>query len=69
MQRHGGQRSSASSSTGGSKSTPTLSSALSKMNGVDPLAWLQQTLERIADGWTISRIDQLMPWNFTPDTP
>lgn len=39
-----------------------------KMNGVDPLAWLQQTLERIADGWTISRIDQLMPWNFTPDT-
>lgn len=35
-----------------------------KMNGVDPLAWLQQTLERIAQGWTISRIDQLMPWNY-----
>jgi transposase len=35
-----------------------------KMNGVDPLDWLQQTLERIAQGWTISRIDHLMPWNY-----
>ncbi|RUM95271.1 transposase domain-containing protein, partial [Pseudaminobacter arsenicus] len=27
-------------------------------------AWLAQTLERIAQGWPISRIDDLMPWNF-----
>jgi hypothetical protein len=31
-----------------------------KMN-VDPHAWLTQTLERIAQGWPISQIDQLMP--------
>lgn len=31
------------------------------MNDVDPLAWLTQTLERIADRWPISRIDQLCP--------
>jgi putative tryptophan/tyrosine transport system substrate-binding protein len=35
-----------------------------KMNDVDPHAWLTQTLERIAQGWPISQIDQLMPWNF-----
>jgi hypothetical protein len=35
-----------------------------KMNEVDPHAWLTQTLERIAHGWPISNIDQLMPWSF-----
>ena len=35
-----------------------------KMNEVDPHAWLTQTLERIAQGWPISQIDLLMPWNF-----
>ncbi|AEH81346.1 putative transposase IS66 (plasmid) [Sinorhizobium meliloti SM11] len=27
------------------------------MNNVDPLAWLTQTLERIANGWPSSEID------------
>ncbi|PSH61467.1 hypothetical protein CU102_23020, partial [Phyllobacterium brassicacearum] len=31
---------------------------------VDPLAWLTQTLERIANGWPNSKIDALMPWNY-----
>ena len=31
---------------------------------VEPHAWLTQTLERIAQGWSISQIDALMPWNF-----
>jgi hypothetical protein len=28
------------------------------------VSWLTQSLERIAQGWPISNIDQLMPWNF-----
>lgn len=58
-------------SEGGGRVWATIATMLqtAKMNGVDPLAWLQQTLERIAGGWTISRIDQLMPWTFIPDTP
>jgi transposase len=35
-----------------------------KMNDGDPHAWLTETLERIAQGWPISKIDDLMPWNF-----
>lgn len=37
------------------------------MNDVDPLAWLAQTLTRIANRWPTSDIEQLMPWNFKPD--
>ena len=35
-----------------------------KMNDVDPLTWLAQTLQRIANGWPISQIEKLMPWNY-----
>lgn len=35
-----------------------------KMNDVDPLAWLALTLQRIAEGWPISQIEKLMPWNY-----
>ncbi len=35
-----------------------------KMNDIDPLAWLSQTLERIANGWPNSEIDALLPWNY-----
>ncbi|MEQ1409847.1 transposase domain-containing protein, partial [Neorhizobium sp. Rsf11] len=31
---------------------------------VDPLDWLSQTLNRIAQGWPVSEIEALMPWNF-----
>ncbi len=34
-----------------------------KLNGVDPQAWLTDTLARIADH-KINRIDQLMPWRY-----
>lgn len=34
------------------------------MNNVDPLAWLTQTLVRMANGWPAQDIDALMPWNF-----
>ena len=37
-----------------------------KMNGVDPYAWAQQALERIANRWPNKNIEALMPWNFKP---
>jgi transposase len=40
-----------------------------KMNDVDPLAWLTQTLVRMANGWPAQNIEALMPWNFKPDGP
>ena len=33
-----------------------------KLNGVNPEAYLRDTLTRIAQGHPISRIDELMPW-------
>jgi hypothetical protein len=53
-------------SAGGGRTWATVATLLqtAKMNDVDPHAWLTQTLERIAQGWPISNIDQLMPWNF-----
>ena len=34
-----------------------------KLNGVDPQAWLTDTLARIADH-KINRIDELLPWHY-----
>src|SRR5499427_331385 len=52
-------------SDGGGRTWATIATLLqtAKMNDVDPLAWLTQTLERIANRWPISQIDELMPWN------
>jgi transposase len=36
-----------------------------KMNGVDPQAWLADTLARIATH-PAHRLDELLPWNWTP---
>jgi transposase len=38
-----------------------------KMNGVDPQAWLADVLARIAE-YPAHRIDQLLPWNWQPDS-
>jgi transposase len=38
-----------------------------KMNGLDPEAWLADVIVRIADH-PISRIDELLPWNWRPQT-
>ena len=35
-----------------------------KMNGVEPYAWLNRTLEKIAAGHPQARIRELLPWNF-----
>ncbi len=37
-----------------------------KLNGVNPQAYLRDTLAKIADGHPINRIDELMPWRFWP---
>ena len=37
-----------------------------KMNGVEPWAWLKSTLEKIAAGHPLSKIHELLPWNFEP---
>ena len=36
-----------------------------KLNDIDPRAWLADVLARIADH-PASRLDQLLPWNWTP---
>jgi transposase len=55
-------------SEGGGRTWATIATLLqtAKLNDVDPLAWLTQTLQRIANRWPISQIDQLMPWNYCP---
>ena len=39
-----------------------------KINGVEPFAYLKATLEAIAAGYPQGRIDDLLPWNFTPSS-
>ena len=39
-----------------------------KINGVEPFAYLQATLEAIANGHPKKRIDDLLPWNFQPSS-
>ena len=53
-------------SRGGGRTWATIATLLqtAKMSDVDPHAWLSQTLQRIAQGWPISQIEPLMPWNF-----
>lgn len=40
----------------------------SKINGVEPFAYLKATLEAIAAGHPQRRIDELLPWNFKPSS-
>ena len=51
-------------SEGGGKSAAIVYTLIetAKLNGVDPQAWLTDTLARIADH-KINRIDELLPWN------
>jgi transposase len=53
-------------SDGGGRTWATIATLLQtcKMNAVDPVAWLTQTLERIANQWPSAKLDALMPWNY-----
>jgi transposase len=55
-------------SDGGGRTWATIATVLQtcRANEVDPQAWLTQTLERIANGWPLSQLEDLMPWNFKP---
>ena len=38
--------------------------ATAKLNGIEPYAYLKDVLERMTHGHPISRIDDLLPWNW-----
>ena len=40
-----------------------------KLNGLDPEAYIAAVIGRLCRGHTIDRIDELLPWNFKPETP
>jgi transposase len=41
--------------------------ATAKLNGVEPYAYLKDVLERMAAGYPINRLDELLPWKYTPE--
>ena len=56
----------AGSDTGGDRAASIYTIVqTAKLNGVNPEAYLCETLTRIADGHPINRLDALMPWNMT----
>ena len=42
--------------------------ATAKLNDVEPFAYLKDILERMSNGHPMSRLDDLLPWNWT-NTP
>ena len=40
-----------------------------KLNQVEPYAYLKDVLQRLVDGHPMSRIDDLLPWNWQPLQP
>jgi transposase len=40
--------------------------ATAKLNGLNPEVYLRDILAKIADGHTINRIDDLLPWRMVP---
>ena len=39
-----------------------------KLNGVEPYAYLKDVLERMANGHPMSQLDELLPWNWNPES-
>jgi len=54
-------------SDGGAKRWAIVASLLAtaKLNNIEPFAYLKDVLERLSDGHLTSRIDDLLPWNWT----
>jgi hypothetical protein len=54
-------------SDGGGVRWATVSSliATAKLNNVEPFAYLKDVLERMTNGHPMSRLDELLPWNWT----
>jgi transposase len=53
-------------SDGGAARWATVASlvATAKLNNVEPFAYLKDVLERLSDGHPMSRLDELLPWNW-----
>jgi len=60
----------AGADTGGDRAASIYTIVLTaKLNGVNPEAYLKDVLTKIADGHTINRIDELLPWRLTSADP
>jgi transposase len=56
------------SDTGGERAAIIYTVAeTAKLNGLDPEAYIAAVLDRLARGHPITRLDELLPWNFKPD--
>jgi len=57
-------------SDGGAARWAVLASLLTtaKLNHVEPFAYLKNVLERMCSGHPMSRLDDLLPWNWAPST-
>ena len=55
-------------SDGGADRWATVCSLITtaKLNDVEPFAYLKDILERMSGGHPMSRIDELLPWNWRP---
>ena len=55
-------------SDGGAENWATVASLVEtcKLNDVDPQAWFADTLTKIVNGHPNAKIDELMPWAYTP---
>ena len=40
--------------------------ATAKLNDVEPFVYLKDVLERMSNGHPMSKLDELLPWNWTP---
>ncbi len=40
--------------------------ATAKLNDIEPYAYLKDVLDRMTHGHPMSRLDDLLPWNWTP---
>ena len=40
--------------------------ATAQLNNVEPFAYLRDVLERMVEGHSASRLDELLPWNWKP---
>src|SRR5438552_19167982 len=40
--------------------------ATAQLNNLEPFAYLRDVLERMVDGHSASRLDELLPWNWKP---
>ena len=42
--------------------------ATAKLNDIEPFAYLKDVLECMSNGHPMSRLDDLLPWNWAPST-